>query len=276
MSKPRTSDQRAQRAKAPRARYLPRPTADAGTLRQSASRVASATVEAPADPPEVLERFHSALSLVDVIARKLVKSMPGAVSFEELVSYGQVGLLMAARRYDPAQEVPFRAFASYRVKGAMIDELRKLSHLPRRMHQRLRMLSAADEYSESAAPEVVGANAPSESREDAQRLLDEHMARMATAMAMGLIGSPALEEGEVTAADRESPEDRLVERQLREMLRSEVEALPEQEAELVRRHYFEGERFDHVAQDLGLSKSWASRLHTRAVGRLTKRLRPQI
>jgi len=41
---------------------------------------------------------------------------------------------------------------------------------------------------------------------------------------------------------------------------------------LIRRHYLEGERFDHVAAELGLSKSWASRLHTRAIGRLTKRL----
>jgi RNA polymerase sigma factor for flagellar operon FliA len=45
------------------------------------------------------------------------------------------------------------------------------------------------------------------------------------------------------------------------------------EAELVRRHYLQGERFDHVAQQLGLSKSWASRLHTRAIRRLSRRLR---
>ena len=53
-----------------------------------------------------------------------------------------------------------------------------------------------------------------------------------------------------------------------------IAALPDEEAQLVRRHYLEGERFDHVAQSLGLSKSWASRLHTRAMQRLAKRLRP--
>jgi RNA polymerase sigma factor for flagellar operon FliA len=51
--------------------------------------------------------------------------------------------------------------------------------------------------------------------------------------------------------------------------------LPENEAVLVRRHYLEGERFDHVAKELGLSKSWASRLHTRAIKRLTEALRGQ-
>ena len=57
------------------------------------------------------------------------------------------------------------------------------------------------------------------------------------------------------------------------IVRDTISGLPKEEAELVRRHYLEGERFDRVAQELGLSKSWASRLHTRAMGRLSKRLR---
>ncbi len=57
------------------------------------------------------------------------------------------------------------------------------------------------------------------------------------------------------------------------MLRDAIAELPEQEAMLVRRHYIEGDRFDQVAAELGLSKSWASRLHTRAIQKLTKRLR---
>lgn len=241
------------------------------------ARVASGPVTSVADSPEILERFHAALPLVEQIAHKVRKSVSGSVSIEELVSWGQVGLLFAARRFDPSQEVPFRAFASYRVRGAMLDELRKLTHLPRRVHQRLRMLSAADEYSESAAPEVLGAETAQSSRAEAQRLLDEHMSRMATAMALGLVGPTAYDEsGDATIAHVESPEDQLQEQQLRHLILSEVADLPEQEAELVRRHYFEGERFDHVAAELGLSKSWASRLHTRAVGKLTKRLRPIV
>jgi RNA polymerase sigma factor FliA len=232
-------------------------------------------VETGADSPETLERFHEALPLVDQIAHKMSKSLGKSVTFDELQSWGQFGLLLAARRFDPSHGVPFRAFASYRVKGAMIDELRKLSHLPRRVHQRLRMLSAADSYSESAAPEVLGVPPEPGSRADAQRLLDDHMARMATAMAIGLVGTPAFADGgELTVVDETSPEDQLELEQLRHLLRTHVADLPEQEEELVRRHYFEGERFDLVAKDLGLSKSWASRLHTRAVARLTKRMRP--
>jgi len=217
--------------------------------------------------------------MVDAVARQLIKSLPGSIEFDELVSYGREGLLFAARRFDPSHEVPFRAYAHYRVRGAMIDGVRKSSELPRRTYEKLRLLSAADQYGEHAAADVLSsAPPPGEAAKDAQRALDDHLARMATAMAMGMVGKAGVgEEGEPTnVAVAESPEIALETAQLRALLREAVEQLPEQEAELVRRHYFEGERFDNVAKDLGLSKSWASRLHTRAVGRLTKRLKQKV
>lgn len=71
----------------------------------------------------------------------------------------------------------------------------------------------------------------------------------------------------------QSPEDAASDAEMRERVRLALDGLPPQEAELVRRHYLEGDRFDEVAADLGLSKSWASRLHARALSRLSKRLR---
>ena len=89
------------------------------------------------------------------------------------------------------------------------------------------------------------------------------------------IATPAIgDEGEPSAVDRGvSPEEAVAQAELRKMVIEALEELPSDERELVRRHYLEGERFDHVAASLGLSKSWGSRLHTRAVARLTKRLR---
>lgn len=234
-------------------------------------------VEANADSPEILERFHSALPMVEGVARKVARSLGNVVELEDLLSYGREGLLKAARRFDPSQEVPFRAYASFRVRGSMIDGVRKMAHLPRRVHERLRLLEAADQCSEAAAPDVLGPTPAQESRKDAQRQLDEHLARMATAMAVGLVGRAAVgDDGELTnvSASR-TPEEEAEYRELSRLLREQIAELPEQESELVRRHYFDGERFDQVAQDLGLSKSWASRLHTRALGRLTKRLSSQ-
>jgi RNA polymerase sigma factor for flagellar operon FliA len=97
-------------------------------------------------------------------------------------------------------------------------------------------------------------------------------------MAVGLLSSTAFgDEGDrVPVASQASPEEALGDAELKAVVRKAIGALPENEAELVRRHYLEGERFDHVAKDLGLSKSWASRLHTRAIRRLTEALRGRI
>src|SRR6185503_13445075 len=111
----------------------------------------------------------------------------------------------------------------------------------------------------------------------ADQTLSEHLAAMATAMAVGLVaGSGRGDDGELVGiSPAQDPEVQTAEAELRALMRSAIGELPEQESELVRRHYLEGERFDLVAKELGLSKSWASRLHTRAIGRLTKRLRGQ-
>jgi RNA polymerase sigma factor for flagellar operon FliA len=94
-------------------------------------------------------------------------------------------------------------------------------------------------------------------------------------MAVGLVSeSAAGEDGEPTPLDaRSSPEEALGRAELLAVVREAIGSLPREEAELVRRHYLEDERFDRVATDLGLSKSWASRLHTRAIQRLATKLR---
>jgi len=227
------------------------------------------------DSPEVLERFHGALDLVEIIARQVRRSLGAGVELDDLVSYGREGLLDAARRFDPTRGVPFRAYANFRVRGAVVDGVRATARLPRRVHERLRALDGARQVSEGVAEDTLGALPAPGSSADAERALTAHLAAMATAMAVGLVAQPGRgEEGEFTSVDaRESPEEAMARAELLAKVQTAIETLPKDEAELVRRHYLEGERFDRVAADLGLSKSWASRLHARAIGRLTKRLR---
>jgi RNA polymerase sigma factor FliA len=242
--------------------------------RPRAGGLESGPVAEVRDSPEVLERFHGTLELVDIIARQVRRTIGHGLELDELVSFGREGLLDAARRYDPTRGVPFRAYANFRVRGAIIDGVRSIARLPRRAHERLRALDAASRVSEGAAEDVLG-SAPRGDAKDAERALDAHLAALATAMAVGLVAESASgEEGEPTPIDRSSsPEDALGDAELLAIVRSAIAELPHEEQELVRRHYLEGERFDRVAADLGLSKSWASRLHTRAVQRLAAKLR---
>jgi RNA polymerase sigma factor for flagellar operon FliA len=233
-------------------------------------------VASPQDTPEILARFHSHLELVDVVARQLVRELGRSVELDDLRAMGHQGLLEAARRFDEGRGVSFRRFANYRVRGAMLDGVRKSAPLPRRAHERVRALEAALLVAEGASEDGAGAQgAPRPEAETAERRLTEHLADMATAMALGLLSATARgDEGEPTPVDAgSSPEEAVADAELKQLVVEALEDLPEDERTLVRRHYLEGERFDHVAASLGLSKSWGSRLHTRAIARLTKRLR---
>ena len=87
---------------------------------------------------------------------------------------------------------------------------------------------------------------------------------MATAIAVGSMGGAGTPE--IT------PEDLLGDAEMLERVRTAVEKLPEQERQMVERHYFKGERLDQAAAALGLSKSWGSRLHARAIELITQSL----
>ena len=227
------------------------------------------------ESPEVVERFSSALGLVDIVARQILRTLGGAAELEELLSFGREGLWDAARRFDDSRGVPFRGYANFRVRGAIIDGVRASARLSRRTHERLNGLQAAARISEGAFEDVSVPRPPGSGAAEAELALTDHLAAMATAMAAGLI-APTVhgDSGDRTLVDTgANPEQAYGQAELLSLIRSAISELPHEEAELVRRHYLEGARFDHVADELGLSKSWASRLHTRALTRLAKRLR---
>ena len=231
-----------------------------------------APLAAPNDSPEVLARFNEHRELVEVIARQVRREIGRYVDLDDLRQMGFQGLLEAARRFDDSRGVSFRRFANYRVRGAMLDGVRKGAPLPRRAHERVRALEAALHVAEAAAEESVP---PGRAPGDLDAKLTEHLANLATAMAAGLVATPAYGDGGELAAvePRESPEEAVARAQLRQIMTEAIRELPEDERALIEGHYLNGERFDHVSASLGLSKSWGSRLHTRAVARLTKRLR---
>ena len=223
----------------------------------------------------MLDRFTSNLDLVDIIARQVGRAIGQTVELEELVSFGREGLLAAARRYERSRGVPFRAYANFRVRGAVLDGVRAMSRLPRRIHQRIAAWDAANRLSEGAAEDVHLPPVPGVGPAQTEQALAAHLAGMATAMAIGLVaGAPHTAEGEGSVVPRVSdPEEILAKSELLRIANAAIDQLSPDEAALLRRHYLQGERFDHVAAELGLSKSWASRLHTRAIRKLTKRLR---
>jgi RNA polymerase sigma factor for flagellar operon FliA len=218
----------------------------------------------------VLARVRAGLPLVDIICHQVRKQLGVTVRMEDLVSHGREGLLAAARSFDARRGVPFRRWANIRVRGAVIDGVRSSSSLPRSVYARIHAIEAAARAQEGLgeAESMEKAATP----EDADRRLGEYLATAATAIALGFAGSIVDEHGEPT--DRSpSAEERLLQDELFRAIRTSLSELPDAERTLLQRHYFDGVTFEQAAAELGLSKSWASRLHSRAVAAVTRSLK---
>src|SRR5215472_11918491 len=137
----------------------------------------------PKDTPETLARFSAELALVDLCARQIGRRIGTVVTLDDLRSFGQEGLLAAARTFDATRGVPFRRWANVRIRGAMIDGVRKWGELPRRVYRELRALEAGDRVLE-VYDEEDAAN-PAVTAEAADARLNAYLAGIATAIALG-------------------------------------------------------------------------------------------
>jgi len=245
-------------------------TASVSSARPATAARARAPAAHAGDSPEVLARFHAEIDLVDITARQLVRRVGRTVTREDLVSFGHEGLLQAARSFDPSRGVPFRRWANMRIKRAMIDGVRRWGALPRRVYRQLHGVEAGDRVLE-LYDEEDAAN-PASTAEAADDRLSTYLAGIATAIAVGTMMAAPREN--VDADGQEvTPEDLLAEAETVARVKEVVARLPEQERTLVERHYFAGQTLDEAAASLGLSKSWGSRLHARAIESIAREMR---
>lgn len=193
----------------------------------------------------------------------------GYVEFDELVSLANAGLAEAASRYDPSRGASFATFAWYRVHGSIIDGLRRATNLPRRTWAKLVALRAASDYLENRAERETAATragAPAPAGAAALSAIRDAMSAVRTMYVTSLEGMR--ERGFDPSTDEPAVEEQLGTSQLAARLREAIEQLPERERALMRKHYWEGKNLLEAGAELGISKSWASRLHAQAIERL--------
>ncbi len=200
-------------------------------------------------------------SLVVAIASKVRAQFDLAVDLDELIAFGFRGLLEAHSRFDPSRGAQFSTFAYYRIRGAVIDGVREMAYMPRRAHSQLRAAEAALRVTEEVAQARESAPEARADLEATAQTLDSTLHRMAAAFVLAHASSEA---------PVETPEDALLRASVVGELHAAIDALPERERKLVRGFYFEGRQFDAVADELGVSRSWASRLHGKALDRLRR------
>jgi len=224
------------------------------------------------EPPEVLERFNEELDLADIIAKQMVRSTKGAVPFDDLLSAAREGLFDAARKFDASRQVPFRAYANSRIRGSVLDSLRRMGPLPRGLYARLRAHEAVNALSEHEARIAFRDNEAEPEPAAAEERLNDHLADLATAAVIGFSkdGTLALAD---TPADTLDPEEALAQAEFSSKIGQIIETLPRDYACVIRHYYFENCSLEVTAERMKISVSWACRVHARAIATLGKLLK---
>ena len=214
---------------------------------------------------EVNQLVEKHLSLVQAIARKVKKTLNASIELDDLVGYGSKGLVEAAERFDARHGVAFTTFAYYRIRGAIYDGLRAMGWYSRADYARYRAEERANEYlrnraDREGAGQAQAAGSPTASEAATLAEVHEILSSVATVHITSLEAASSVPDESLPAADVAVDNHRMSHR-----VRQAVAGLPEKERRLMELYYFADKNLEEAGAELGLSKSWACRLHARAV-----------
>lgn len=212
--------------------------------------------------------------LVRRIAHHLAARLPASVEIDDLVQAGMIGLLEASRSYDAEQGASFETYASIRIRGSMIDEIRRGDWVPRSVHRRAREAASAIREIEQSSGRAASAQEVAAKLDlplgDYQRLLED----AARGQVLSL-DSHIEDHGEVEPVNRgggPTPQEALVRGEFGRELMNAIGHLPERE-QLVLSLYYEQElNLKEIGAVLGVSESRVCQIHGQAVIRLRGRL----
>jgi len=216
----------------------------------------------PSDEAALLEKYQQ---LVERTARRLVWRTGMQSAYDDLWSAGALALLEAARRYDPAKGATFATFAEHRVRGAMLDELRSMDHLPRRLRNRTDDMAKAKRKIE----EAVGREATVDEIAKELDLEIDEVAGIAALMEPHLPLDSVLHR--VTSADDSDANlDRA--ETVRRLTRA-LEGLPERLRMVLALHYDEDLTYREIAKLMQVSEPRVCQLHGDALKKLREEMR---
>lgn len=196
------------------------------------------------------------LPLVNRIAARILMTLPSTVKEEDLTSYGILGLIDAIDRFDPTRGVKFEAYASKRIRGAMMDSLRELDWVPRSIRSRMRKFQEGLASGESAGYDPARGTLLS---------LDEFLAideQGGVVHVFDVVANP----------ESPDPQATLEAEELKEILAQAIDELPERERLVVSLYYYDELSAKEIAKVLGVSQSRVSQIHSRAMERIHARL----
>ena len=229
--------------------------------------------------PELREKLILEYAgLVKIIAGRMSMYLGYNVEYDDLVGYGVFGLIDAIDKFDYGKGVKFETYASLRIRGAILDQIRKMDWIPRTLRQKQRKLETAlqkleNEYGRPATEEELA--------QELNITVDEYESWQSQTQMAGLIsldeyleqgGEMKLASSVGTESDYGRPEEQLEKAELKEMLAEAIAGLTEKEQKVIAFYYYEELTLKEISMSLEVSESRISQLHTRALQKLRVKL----
>jgi RNA polymerase sigma factor for flagellar operon FliA len=212
--------------------------------------------------------------LVKRIAYHLMNRLPPSVQADDLIQAGMIGLLEASRNYDPTQGASFETYAGIRIRGAMLDEIRRSDWTPRSVHRKARMVAEAIRAIENRegrdARDVEVAETLDLSLDDYHQILqDASGCRIFSLDELTAVGEISADHGRHTL---NGPFDGLQQDAFKKALAEAISGLPERERLVIAMYYDDELNLREIGQVLGVSESRVCQIHSQATMRLRARL----
>ncbi len=214
-------------------------------------------------------------NVVNLVAGRLSMYLGYTVDYDDLVGYGIFGLIDAIDKYDMAKNVKFETYASLRIRGSILDQIRKMDWIPRTLRQKQKKMETAVTKLES---ELGRAATSQEVADELGIAVEEYENWKAEAEFTNLVSlDDYLEQGtegrmETFGATFQQPESAIQKKELKEMLVDALKKLTEKEQKVITLYYYEELTLKEISQILSVSESRISQLHTKALQKIKVQL----
>ena len=234
---------------------------------------------AKAKSPEIREKIILEYApLVKVVAGRLSMYLGYNVEYEDLVSYGIFGLIDAIDKFDFLKDVKFETYASLRIRGAILDQIRKMDWIPRTIRQKQKKIDAVirdieARYGRSATDEEVSSGLGITEEEYLDWQSQMKITNVVSLNEFLEQGSEVPNEASQSRSSQfDSPEEVLERDELKKMLTESLELLTEKERKVIVFYYYEALTLKEISNILGVSESRISQLHTRALQKMRTKM----
>lgn len=212
--------------------------------------------------------------LVKRIAYHLMNRLPPNVQADDLIQAGMLGLLEASRNYDPTQGASFETYAGIRIRGSMLDEIRRSDWTPRSVHRKARMVADAmreiENHEGRDARDVEVAQLLGMSLEEYHQILqDSTGCRIFSLDELNAVGEGLPDLGEKMS---DGPFEGLQKDAFKQALSDAIAGLPERERLVIAMYYDDEMNLREIGHVLGVSESRVCQIHSQATLRLRSRL----